>query len=315
MTDEIEKDIYALLRSHGRATAMSFAPDKATRRRLDIAAAVAADEDGAMSLCHAGFALTCLPHKDTALPSWRRHGNGVTLLVEAGRDREDQLIGLPFGAKARMILVYLQTQAVRTNNPEIELGSSMRAWMEAMGLNAPGGKTYRVVGEQARRLSACRLTFFTDKTNGAVQRDNGSFVDSAIDLGGTLNDPAQGSLWPSVVRLNPAFFRSLVEHPVPVAESALRAIGNKSLAIDTYVWLAYRLHVLDKPTPISWPAIHAQFGAGNANLASFKQSFLKALADALAAYDGARVDADSEYLTLYPSRPPIARLGERLGRN
>jgi RNA-directed DNA polymerase len=59
---------------------------------------------------------------------------------------------------ARLILLYLQTEAVRSNNPEVELGRSMHAWLARMGIPA-GGKNYKLVSEQARRISACRLTF------------------------------------------------------------------------------------------------------------------------------------------------------------
>jgi hypothetical protein len=31
---------------------------------------------------------------------------------------------------------------------------------------------------------------------------------------------------------------------------------------DLYVWLAWRLHRLERSTRVSWPAIHAQFGNG-----------------------------------------------------
>jgi hypothetical protein len=55
---------------------------------------------------------------------------------------------------------------------------------------------------------------------------------------------------------------SLRAHPVPVREEAIKAIGARSLAIDVYVWLAYRLHSLSRATPLSWTAIHSQFGGG-----------------------------------------------------
>jgi Plasmid encoded RepA protein len=64
--------------------------------------------------------------------------------------------GVPYGARARMILLYLQTQAVRTGRREIELGRSMRDWMERMGLSI-GGETARSLREQAARISACTL--------------------------------------------------------------------------------------------------------------------------------------------------------------
>jgi hypothetical protein len=41
--------------------------------------------------------------------AWEKHGHRVTLLVEHGR-REMRLHGVPYGARARMILLYLQTQ-------------------------------------------------------------------------------------------------------------------------------------------------------------------------------------------------------------
>ena len=71
---------------------------------------------------------------------------------------------MPYGARARMILLYLQTQAVRTGSREVALGRSMRDWMERMGL-AVGGETARSLKEQAARISACTLNFFGKTTN------------------------------------------------------------------------------------------------------------------------------------------------------
>lgn len=304
--------IHHLLRNHGLEAARELITDKAQRRELEIAAAVMAEDSETLGICHAGFALTSLPHKNITDPFWRREGHRVTLLVESGREQDGTPVGIPYGSKARMILIYLQTQALRSGSREVELGRSLKAWMKAMGIPTIGGATYKVVTEQARRISACRLTFFTDHGQ-ARQRDNGSFVDNAIELAGTLNDDRQPSLWQDRVRLNEAFYRSLVEHPVPVSETALREIGNKSMAIDIYVWLAYRLHSLSKPTPVSWTSLHAQFGAGFAALRNFKTGFTESLRMALAAYPDAQVTVESTSITLHPSRPPIAKSRERLG--
>lgn len=61
------------------------------------------------------------------------------------------------------------------------------------------------------------------------------------------------------------------------------------MSLDLYVWLAWRLHTLARPTPITWTAIHAQFGAGFDKLFHFKPRFSEALAAAVAAYPEARV--------------------------
>ena len=94
-------------------------------------------------------------------------------------------------------------------------------------------------------------------------------------------------------------------HPMPVLESAIKQIGSRSMAIDVYVWLAYRLHHLTKPTPVSWRAVYEQFGGGYAQFRQFKAKFREPLALALAAYPEARVSADDDGLTLFPSAPPV----------
>ena len=80
------------------------------------------------------------------------------------------------------------------------------------------------------------------------------------------------------------------------------------MSLDIYVWLAWRCHQLGKPTAISWPAVHAQFGAGFKAIKHVKPSFLEALAAATAAYPEARVEVGEGGITLHPARPPVARL-------
>jgi hypothetical protein len=79
------------------------------------------------------------------------------LLAESGSDSDLRPIGIPFGSIARMILLYLQTEAVKTRSREIELGRSMNHWLTSMGIDN-GGKTYKLVREQSKRLSLCCKT-------------------------------------------------------------------------------------------------------------------------------------------------------------
>jgi hypothetical protein len=305
-------DVHRLILSHGLDGARALAGSKTERLAIEAAALVLADEESRLGITHAGFAMTSLPHKRIEEGLWRREGHRTTLLVESGRSRSGELIGVPYGSIARLILLYLQTEAVRTNNPEVELGRSMKSWMGRMSLTT-GGKTYQLVTEQARRISACRLTFFTERNNGAEARHNGAFVQDAITFASVIDDD-QPSLWQDRVRLDPSFWLSLREHPVPVREEAIKAIGTRSLAIDVYIWLAYRLHSLAKPTPVSWAALHAQFGSGFRLMRQIKPSFLEALHLALAVYPEARVDADKERLMLHPSPPPVPKAeARRLG--
>ena len=114
--------VHELVLHHGVERARELARNKQDRRLIEIAAEMLAEETARIGFSHAGFALTSLPHKAILDPVWRRESCRVKLLVESGRDGNAELIGLPYGAKARMILIYLQTQAVRFDSREIELG-------------------------------------------------------------------------------------------------------------------------------------------------------------------------------------------------
>jgi hypothetical protein len=301
--------VHDLILSHGIDGARAMAATKAERQAVDAAAVVLSEEESRLGITHAGFAMTSLPHKRIEEALWRREGHRTTLLVESGRHRNGDLVGVPYGSIARLILLYLQTEAVRTNSPEVELGRSMKSWMGRMSLTV-GGRTYQLVTEQARRISGCRLTFFTDRENGAERRQNGAFVQDAISLSGVMDDN-QPTLWHDSVRLDEGFWRSLREHPVPVREEAIKAIGTRSLAIDVYIWLAYRLHALSRTTSVSWMAVHAQFGAGFRLARQIKPTFLDALTIALAVYPEARVEVEKEGVVLHPSAPAVPRLEAR----
>jgi len=296
--------VHDLIARVGLDAAKSQTAEKLDRQCVETAFAVMTDEERRIGIMHAGFAMTALPHKALDQTVWTRTGGKITLRIESGFDPAQNChVGIPFGSIARMILLYLQTEAVKTRSRDIELGRSMNRWLTTMGLEV-GGKTYRLVREQSRRLSMCRLTFYRSMP-GALQVSNGSFVCDAIL---PTTDDAQLSLWREVVRLDEQFFASLIDHPMPVREAAIRQLGNRSMAIDVYIWLAYRLHNLVNPTPITWKALYDQFGGGFSELRYFKRSFADPLALALAAYPEAKVTIEDTGLTLYPSPPPVPKI-------
>lgn len=293
--------VHQLILEQGLEQARRACVEKIDRQCVDAAFAVMTDEQQRVGIMHAGFAMTALPHKEIEATQWVRDGGGVRLVIDSGTTRDLQPVGIPYGSIARMILLYLQTEAVKTRSRDIELGRNMNQWLSTMGIAAVGGKTYRLVREQSKRLSLCRLTFYRE-TGAATHVTNGSFVRDAIL-------PTQGddqlTLWRESVRLDEGFYQSLIEHPMPVREAAIREIGGRSMAIDIYIWLAYRLHRLGKPTPVSWAALFAQFGGGYQHVRQFRAKFKEPLALALAAYPEAHVTVDETGLTLYPSAPPV----------
>ena len=78
------------------------------------------------------------------------------------------------------------------------------------------------------------------------------------------------------------------------------------MALDIYAWLAYRLHALKVPVPISWTALKGQFGVGYGSVYNFRYRFEETLKLALAVYREAKVDVTERSLTLMPSKPPVS---------
>ena len=198
-------------------------------------------------------------------------------------------------------MLYLQTEALRTNSREIELGKSLRNWLSRLGIPI-GGKSLKDVREQAERISRCRLTFHVQAA-GRAGLVNQNIMDTAMFVDGA--DPAQGSLFLETAKLSETFYEQLRKHPVPLEEAAIRAINNNSMALDLYCWLAYRLHVLTGPRQVTWKALMGQFGGGYKEQFHFKPRFLENLSLAMAVYRDAKVDIDEKGLTLRPSRPPV----------
>jgi len=298
--------VHKLLEKHGRQGALLAIETGRERRALDAAAQYMADEDSGIGFIFSGWAQAALPHRRLADDAvWRLETERVTLLVEPGRratpGEETQWIGVPFGSRARLIMLYLQSEALRTKSREVELGRSLNAWLQRLGIPI-GGKSFKDVREQAERISRCRLTFHvqTGAKQGLV---NQNILDTAMFV---HERNSQESLFIETARLSETFFEQLQRHPVPLEEAAIRAINNNSMALDLYCWLAYRLHVLSAARSITWKALHAQFGGGFARLDHFRGKFLENLDLAMAVYPEAKVTADVKGLILSPSRPPVA---------
>lgn len=304
-------EIHDLLRVHGSTRAIEMAGNARSRRLTRIAHEILLEESQALGITYSGFCMTALPHKRLSDDEiWQRSSRNISLLIEPVRvhgSGEPRYLGVPYGSRARLILLYLQTEAVRNNSREVELGRSMRDWLQRMGIGI-GGKTYRDVREQASRIGACRLTFKWHAADGrATAWDHDHIIKGGFAFHDVGEDDRQGTLWNETVRLGETFFEELRRHPVPIFEPAIRHIANQSLTIDIYIWLAYRLHSLAQPMRISWPSLKEQFGPNYASVKAFRQRFLQGLELALAVYPQARVDVERNGLRLMPSPAPIAK--------
>lgn len=305
-------EVHTLILAHGKEAALKADINRAV---VEAAAGYLSSEDTDIGYLFSGWAHAALPHR--RLPddaAWQVSTDRVTLIVQPGLrpglDGVPISVGVPYGSRARLILLYLQTEAVKTNSREVELGRSLHAWLRRLEIPI-GGKQMASVRDQAERISRCRLSFQI-RQGSRTGLVNQHILDASMFI---EDESVQGGLFVETATLSQSFFEELKKHPVPVEEAAVRQIANNSLALDVYCWLAYRLHSLNSPITISWKALHAQFGRSVARLDHFKDHFRSVLTLALSVYPDAVVaEADSGVgLVLKPSRSPVAPARARLG--
>src|SRR3954464_4081381 len=196
--------VHHLLDTKGKQALPERVEGRVGPRVVEAAANWASDEDISTGYMYSGWCQTALPHKrptDNAA-IWKLETDSMTLLVEPGvrvtASGDPAHVGVPFGAIARLILIYLQSEALRTGSRDVELGGSLRAFLGRLGISV-GGKTTRLVREQAERISRCRLTFHAAR-QGRNLLVNQNIVDVAMFVD-QQDVEGQGSLFVEVARL------------------------------------------------------------------------------------------------------------------
>lgn len=180
--------------------------------------------------------------------------------------------GLPYGPKARLLLLHICSMAIRQKSAEIEIADSMTAFIRELGFAVTGGSrgTLGQFKEQLNRLAAARMQL------GLWQGTQTSTINAqpieAFNIWLPSN-PDQQVLWSSTLRLDERFYRSLTTHALPVDIRILRAFSQSARQMDIVLWLGYRLRNLKRSYPIRWATLHAQFGSGVTSLRKFRQSF------------------------------------------
>lgn len=281
------------------------------QRLIRSAVEIEADDPETILYQHTVFCQTGLPYRDPGNDSrlWQRSQGAAHLEIEAGRafhpDKGTFVdVGLPFGPKPRLILAYLNAEAIRTSSPVIEVEDSLSAFVQRIGL-CRDGRSIRAVKDQLTRLATAEIRLAL-----AIPGTPAKQVQAHIVKGFELwlpKDNRQRVLWPSNVTLSTDYFDSLTRHAVPLDERAIAALSHSAMALDLYSWLAQRLHRVDlgKPAFIPWTALKAQFGWHYSAMFKFRQVFRSTLDLVCSQYRGARIELDGRGMTLRNSPSPV----------
>lgn len=256
---------------------------------------------------HSLLCALTLPRSRPSTREYIREGQGRILKISAGDLYDGKKLipqPLPYGPKARLALMHICSEAVKTQSRFLEIESSARAFMEKIGIDDQG-KQYRLFRQQMNALAACGLTLGYTKLDGTVETKKTNPIESFRAW--LSDDDGQPALWSSELKLGEEFFLDLMRHAVPLSGNAIRALSHSALALDYYGLFAYRLHALEKPLKITWEQLREQIGQEYKEAKDFKKESLPAIKATLEVYPSAKVEQVKGGLMLKPSPPPIAR--------
>jgi replication initiator protein len=284
------------------------------RRLLEAAEDILVSEPDELTFQHSCMAQCSLPASRPApeVFVWDKRQGRTRLRVEAGSviDPTTGLYtrpGLPYGPKARLLLMHLNSEAIRSASPVIPVEDSMTAFFRRLMGKTQDGRQAKMLKQQLTALAAAnfRLSIVYDEDRAAQMN---SQIVAAFDLW-FPTEPGQRILWPSTLRISLDYFDSLTKYAVPLDECAIVALSHSAVALDIYCWLAQRLHRIPpaKPQFVPWSGLHEQFGQEYARVRKFRATFLVLLRQVQVAYPEAKLEADSRGLVLHHSAPPVRK--------
>ena len=272
-----------------------------------------------LAFTHSLFVQCFLPLRALPKPNnqhWEVSHGRASIAIEAGRLADPHIQGhwqaqeVPAGPKARLLFAYINDFAIRHNTPVIDLGKSLRAFMEKNRVPI-GGPNGHELSRQLKNIAAARILLgnWGDTRVSTRQTRIAAGIDFWID-----RNPKQGALWQPQMQLAPEYFQSLNVHRAPLYFPALVKLQANPRAMDVFCWLVYRMRTVTFPVKIHYAALHPVFGGTIRLLKHFKVEFRKALRAAHQFYPESRVELKEDHLILYRSRElipadaPIRRL-------
>ena len=237
----------------------------------------------------------------------RRNGP-YTLGMSAGINNK-----LPYGNLPRLLLAWISTEAVRTQNRELILGRSLSEFMRKLEiLSSDSGGAWGIrtrLRNQMRRLFRCTVSLIYEDERGDASVS--SLVAARTEFWWNERKSDQSSLWESKIYLGEQFFNEIINHPIPLDMNILKALKRSSLGLDLYMWLTYRTFSLKRPMRLSWPRLYWQLGvdpsraSNNVTVQRFRKDCLRELKKIKVAWPGLNYATAKGVLVVSPSKPAI----------
>lgn len=220
--------------------------------------------------------------------AWSWSTPGLTLTARPGlaiTQGKPVSVGYPQGITARLILLWICTEAVRSRSRDLSTQPPVTKLLDRLGVPVEASE----LCEQMRRLTSATWT---------VIRDN------AVDMRTweRTMSIASRAVWPAnddtpllpALYLSDTFFDEVTTDPLVLDARVCRAVADSAIRFDIYTWLV--AHATSDTRVVSWQEIDAQFRPILG--ADARHMFEAELTAVLDAAPGVRVDVTADGITI-----------------
>ena len=312
--DATHKAVEAAMREQAEMEGRALFPNILSRKLNQVSTiqSLMAEEADQIAFFHSGFCISGsgLPHACPQDPNaiWTRENGRFSIMVQSGVVKDPETgeavrCGIPYGTRARLLLIHLQTEG--RNNRVVNMGDSLSAFLRSLGIQVTGGENGSItaIKKQFIRIARCSFTIcFDDQSADGVRRT--VIEDTQIMSGMEMLQNSNGA-WKGVVELSPKFHEQLREHAVPLSKRAISSLSGSSLGLDLYTLFAARLRRLSKPLELDWMTLQTHLGSEFKDARSVGRKVRDVLPLVQIAYPEARFKVGVHSITLLPSDPAV----------
>lgn len=195
------------------------------------------------------FSLASLPVRRYTAQTYYRKIGTYDFYARAGMDvgkkgidpNNPPMLEVPWGVNARRILIWMDSEVIRTKDNVIHLGKSFADFMIKIGIPSSnlGGSERKPLIQQLKNVLGAQFVFQKRDllSQKVIQLQLAESWEVWFD---SSSDPDQLTLDEGIIVVSPSYAKELAAHGVPLDARILRVLSNSPLGLDFYRWLSYK---------------------------------------------------------------------------
>jgi hypothetical protein len=243
------------------------------------------------------FVITAFPAKPIKGFTWVRKNGNATLMIAVPDGSQ-----LPYGMD-RLIPIFLATKAVKTRSRVITFESAAEV-LDLFGLSG-GGINYKRLTASLERVFKASVFFQVDSKEYR-QQARFHFI-SGLELWkkeAPTDQPRLPGLPKNKITLSQDFFEEILKHPIPLDIEVVKLLRNKPVALDAYMFIAYKAASIRHTTTIPLSELSSSFGSDDKNKRKFRMK-IKKIIETVTKLSGVVARVDGDAIVIEPSRKSI----------